>query len=319
MSGIILTAVGDVLVDRAEPRTALEGVRPILAAADLSFGNFEGVLSDSAAVPGAARSSVVPPGNGAGLAGFHVMSLANNHSMDAGAAGLSDTIDVLAAQGVRAVGAGSDLADALAPATIVSGRIRIAFIAVTAVLQHGAEARRATAGVAPLRAEDALFAAYPGVRCPGVAPRVVSILDEGDWERLEAAIGQAKDSADVVAVSAHWGDHTRPWVLTDHERLCAELIIEAGADLVLGHHQHMMRGTDFIAGKPVFYGLGHIAFDYPRYGAELASYGIDLAELSESELTDLFGEYGIYPRPEHPAFPFHPLARRTGVAVLRGR
>lgn len=316
MSGVFLAAVGDVLVDRAEPQLALEGVRPILTAADLTFGNFEGVLSDSAVVPGASSSSVVPPHNGGGLTGFDVMSLANNHSMDAGAGGLSDTIDVLAEHGVRIVGAGSDLAAALAPVTIASGGIRVAFLAVTAVLQHGAEARRATPGLAPLRAEDAYLPPYPGVRCPGVAPRIVSILDEGDWERLEAAIGQAKDSADVVAVSAHWGDHTRPWVLTDHERLCAELIIEAGADVVLGHHQHMMRGVDFIGGKPVLYGLGHIAFDYPRYSAELTSYGIDVADLSESELTELFGEYGIYPRPEHPAFPFHPLARRTGVAVL---
>lgn len=62
----------------------------------------------------------------------------------------------------------------------------------------------------------------------------------------------------------------------------------------------------------ILYGLGHIAFDYPRYGEELASYGIDVSDLSESELTELFGEYGIYPRPEQPAFPFHPLARRAG-------
>lgn len=316
MSGVFMAAMGDVLVDRAEPRLALEGVRPIMAAADLVFGNFEGVLSDSPAVPGASRSSVVPPHNGAGLAGFDVVSLANNHSMDAGAGGLSDTVDVLARHGVQVVGAGSDLAGALAPVTITSGGIRIAFLAVTAVLQHGAEARRATPGVAPLRAEDAYLPMYPGVRCPGVAPRIVSILDEGDWERLEAAIGQAKESADVVVVSAHWGDHTRPWALTDHERLCAELIIEAGADVVLGHHQHMMRGVDFIGGKPILYGLGHIAFDYPRYGEELTSYGIDVSDLGASELTELFGEYGIYPRPEQPAFPFHSLARRTGVAVL---
>jgi poly-gamma-glutamate synthesis protein (capsule biosynthesis protein) len=145
---------------------------------------------------------------------------------------------------------------------------------------------------------------------------VVSILNEDDWAAVAAAIGRAKSTGAVVAVSVHWGDHTRPWVLTDHERLCAELIADAGADVVLGHHQHILRGMDYVAGVPVWYGLGHAVFDQPRMGAELAAYGLDVTALSAAQLEATFGEYGIYPRPEHPAFPFHPLARMTSVAVL---
>jgi poly-gamma-glutamate synthesis protein (capsule biosynthesis protein) len=317
MNAVVLAAVGDVLVDRADPEGALAGVHPVLAAADVVFGNFEGVLSDThTVVPGASRAAVVPPGNAAGLDVFDVLSLANNHAMDAGGGGLADTVRALAGQGVRTVGAGPNLGDALTPVIVGRGGLRIAFLAVSAVLQHGAEARQAVPGVAPLRAEDAYFPIHPGISCPGVAPRIVSILNEADWDLLAAAIGQARQQADVVVVSAHWGDHTQPWVLTDHERLCAELIVGAGADAVVGHHQHIMRAVDFIDGKPVLYGLGHIVFDYPRLGEELASYGFDLAGLSAAQLAAAFGEYGIYPRPGHPAFPFHSLARRTGVAVL---
>ena len=83
--------MGDVLVDRPDPGTALAGVHSLLNSADVSFGNFEGVLSAThAVVPGGSRAAVVSPGNVSGLTGFDVMSLANNHSMDAGAGGLAD-------------------------------------------------------------------------------------------------------------------------------------------------------------------------------------------------------------------------------------
>jgi poly-gamma-glutamate capsule biosynthesis protein CapA/YwtB (metallophosphatase superfamily) len=317
MGRVLLAAVGDVLVDRPDPDAALAGIRPILDAADVVFGNFEGVLTDvHTVIPGASHASVVPSSNASPLAVFDVMSLANNHSMDAGRGGLADTMAALAGQDVRTAGAGPRLVDALAPVIVERNGLRIAFLAVSAVLQHGAEARYGVPGVAPLRAEDAYFPVHAGISCPGVAPRVVSILNETDWEQLAVAIARAGQDADVVVVSAHWGDHTQPWVLTDHERLCAELIINGGAHLVLGHHQHMLRAVEFLDGKPVFYGLGHIVFDYPRLTEELASYGFDVAGHTADQLAVAFGEYGIYPRPEHPAFPFHPLARRTGVAVV---
>ena len=176
------------------------------------------------------------------------------------------------------------LADALRPVVVEHGGLRIAVVAVTAVLQHGAEAGPQTPGVAPLRADDCYLSPYPGGCAPGLAPRVLSVLNESDWEAVAAAVGQARDLADLVVVSAHWGDHTRPYVLTDHERLCAELLAEAGASLVLGHHHHMPRGVEVIAGTPVFFGLSHIAFDGPYYPGDQESLhrrtGVAVAELS---------------------------------------
>jgi poly-gamma-glutamate synthesis protein (capsule biosynthesis protein) len=316
MDRLCLAAVGDVFVERQDARSALAGIRPLLDAADVVFGNFEGVLTDkNVVIPGASSASVAATAHAAGLAGFDVMSLANNHAMDAGHGGLVDTAAALSEHGIQTVGAGANLAEALRPVVVEHRQLKLAVIAVTAVLQHGAEARRGAPGVAPLRADDCYQPPYPGVRCPGVPPRVISILDEGDWDAVAAAIESAKEAATLVAVSVHWGDHTRPWVLTDHERLCAELIADAGADLILGHHQHILRGMDFVSGVPVWFGLGHAAFDLPRLGDELANNGLDTTALSAGQLAVLFGEYGIYPRSAHPSFPFHPIARRTVVAV----
>ncbi len=312
-----VVAVGDVLVNRMNPSGALTGIRPLLDAADVTFGNLEGVFTDLLpVVPGALASSLVGTHNARGLAGLRVVSLANNHAMDAGRPGLTSTLQVLSDEGIAATGAGPTLADALRPAVLEHDGLRVAFLAVTAVLQHGAEARVGTPGVAPLRAEDCYLPPYQGVCTPGVPPRVVSILNEADWAATEAAVGRARDLADLVVVSVHWGDHTRPWLLTDHERLCAELLVEAGATLVLGHHQHMLRGVEVIGATPVFFGLSHVTMDYPGFTAELADYGIQVTGMSPAQLTAAFGEHGIYPRADHPDFPFPPEARRTGVAVI---
>lgn len=317
MDSMTLAAVGDVLVNRPDPQAALAGIAPVLAAADATFGNFEGVLTDDLpVVPGGTASALIPTRNAAGLAGLDVVSLANNHAMDAGRLGLTDTVETLGRHGIGTAGAGPTLADALRPAVLDAGDLRIAVVAVTAVLQHGAEARPGTPGVAPLRADDCYLPPYPGGCAPGLPARVLSVLSEPDWEAVAAAVAGASTGADVVVASVHWGDHTRPWVLTDHERLCAELLAEAGANLILGHHQHMLRGVEVIGATPVFFGLGHIVFDFPGYVAELESFGLPVTQASAAQLAAMFGEYGIYPRPDQPAFPFPPLARHTGVAVV---
>lgn len=317
MAVTTLAAVGDVLVDRARPERALQGVAPVLEAADLVFGNFEGVLTDRhPPLPGMTASTVVATVNAAPLSVFDVMSVANNHAMDAGRGGLDDTLVTLRARGVEPVGAGASLAEALAPAVVRVGGIRVAVVACTSVLPVNTQAGPAAPGVAPLRAEDSYAAPLPGHVCPGLPAKVVSVLDEGDWARVEKAVARARARADLVVVSVHWGDHTRPWVLTDHERLCAELLAGAGADLVLGHHQHLFKGARFVDGTPVFHGLGHIVFDMPRFPDDLRALGVDVDRAAPHELAEVFGEYGFYPRPGSPDFPFHPSARITAVAIV---
>src|SRR6185437_5417015 len=180
-----LLAVGDILVNRPDPETALAGIRPLLDAADIAFGNFEGVLTDSHPVtPGGWAPSLTGTRNAQALTGLDVVSLANNHAMDAGSPGLADTMQALTSVGIEPIGAGSTLADALRPVLLERGELRVAVVAATAVLQHGAEAGDETPGVAPLRADDCYLSPYPGGCAPGLAPRVLSVLNEADWAAL---------------------------------------------------------------------------------------------------------------------------------------
>jgi hypothetical protein len=310
LTRFVIAAVGDVFVDRAEPAGALSGIAPLLEAADVTFANFEGVLTDRhAPVPGAGDASIGASAQAAPLGLFDVLSLANNHALDAGHGGLADTIEALEG---AVVGAGPTLATASRPAVVG----RVAFVAATAVFPLGAEAQPGAPGIAPLRVEDYYAAPFPGMHTPGVPPQVVSIVAEEDWNRLAAAVDEAHAAADVVVASVHWGDHTRPWVLTDAERTCAQLLVEAGADIVLGHHQHLPRGVELLDGKPVFYGLGHAVFDQPRLGDEFRRRGIDLESMDDDERAAAFGEWAVYPRRASPSFPFHPLYRRSVAAVV---
>lgn len=112
MNTVTIVAVGDVLIDRDEPTQALDGVAGLLAEADLAFGNLEGVLSDlHSATPGSAQATIVPTTNAKALKVFDVMSVANNHSMDAGYGGLHETTEALRHQGIMPVGAGDSLAE----------------------------------------------------------------------------------------------------------------------------------------------------------------------------------------------------------------
>jgi Bacterial capsule synthesis protein PGA_cap len=313
LTPLTIAAVGDVFVDRPEPAGALSGIAPLLEASDVTFANFEGVVTGRhGPVPGASDASIVPPAQGEPLRVFDVLSLANNHALDAGHGGLADTIEALTAGGAAVVGAGPTLAAASRP--VVAGRV--AFVAAASVFPIGTEAHVGAPGIAPLKVEDYYAAPFPGMYTPGVPPQVVSVVDEEDWNRLAAAVEEARAAADLVVASVHWGDHTRPWVLTDAERTCAQLLVDAGADVVLGHHHHLPRGVELLDGKPVFCGLGHAVFDQPRLGDEFRRRGIDLDAMDDDECTAAFGEWAVYPRRASPSFPFHPLYRRSVAAVV---
>jgi poly-gamma-glutamate synthesis protein (capsule biosynthesis protein) len=308
-----LGAVGDVFVNRPDPHNAFRGCSDLLLKLDLVFGNCEGAYTDSPHFAPSAGWRVVSPlasGRGLGEAGFDVMALANNHILDAGHKGLHDTKSLLEAQGIATIGAGADIAEAMAPAIVERHGIRIGFQSFASVYQAGYEARTSTPGLAPMRVHSHYFIpdwdAYGKVE-PGVPPQVRTIPLPEDLQRMEAAIADLRRRADVVVVSNHWGRAGLPAVLTDYERMLGHASIDAGADVVLGHHHHFLRGIEIYRGKPIFYGLGHFVFDLPGLGDAL----------TEQEIRKLheMGEYAIYPREGYPLSPFHPDARMTMIAT----
>jgi hypothetical protein len=306
-------AVGDVFVNRPDPENAFHASADCLGKFDLVFGNCEGAYTDAPHFAPSAGWRVVAPtacGRSLGKSGFDVMALANNHILDAGHEGLRDTRMLLEAQGIRTVGAGGDLDEALAPAIVERHGHRIGLLSFASVYQAGYEARKGTPGLAPVRVHSHYFIpdwdAYGKVE-PGVPPEVRTVPWPEDLQQMQAAIRGLRNEVDVIIVSHHWGRAGRPAVLTDYERILGRASIEAGADIVLGHHHHFMRGIEIFDGKPIFYGLGHFVFDLPGLEAALTAH--EIARLHE------MGEYAIYPREGYPLSPFHPDARMTMIAT----
>lgn len=307
---LILGLVGDLLVDRDDPPEVFAQVQGVLDGVDLLFGNLEGPYTDDPHAPPSAPIQVLPPARNLDVyaqCGFDVLSLANNHIVDGGHQALLDTRRRLLEQGVAACGAGRDLAEARAPALVQAGGLEIAFLAYASIFPSGYEARSTVPGVAPMRAHTLYLPAYENYHAPGIDPKIKTLAYDEDLEHLREDLAGARQQADLVVASFHWGDFMKPFHLTDHERRTAHFCIDEGADLVAGHHHHVLRGMEWHAGKPILYGLGHFVFD--------------LRTEIPPELIEMLGGaaedpnyYGVAPRPGWPLLPLHPESRMTLLA-----
>lgn len=242
-----LAAVGDVMLSRKVAKTSHSHgdfcysflkVAPILRRATLAFANLESPLSDQGQQLNMFRAD---PGFLVGLhyAGIDLVSLANNHIMDYGTVAFLDTMERLTAQRVYYVGAGSDLTKARQGRLFNLGGVKVGFLAYTQV-GPGFTYTRVPQHWA---ATDEL---------PGVVPARVDYLRE-DIVRL-------KQSADLIIVSFHWGQEY-VHLPTAEQQLLGRTALAAGADLVLGHHPHVIQGLAFGEEGIIAYSLGNFIFD----------------------------------------------------------
>jgi poly-gamma-glutamate capsule biosynthesis protein CapA/YwtB (metallophosphatase superfamily) len=304
---LTVCAVGDVMVNREEPTTAFELARPVFDAADVTFGNCESTYAEQGSRNPAARGEVrAHPNNVEGLrdAGFDVMSFANNHHLDAGYDAFLRTLDVLHEHGIATCGAGPDLATAREPAIVERNGTLLAFLGYSSILFPGYEASSKAPGCAPLRVHT--YYRQIEIEQPGSHPHIATVPDEGDVRALKEDIENAKRQADIVVFTPHWGIHFTPVVVAPYERELARIAIEAGADIVLGHHQHILKGVDVYAGKFIFHGLGNFVMDVHMEA--------HAGRASLQEMQDQYPEYAVSYRSDYPTYPFHPLARRTVIA-----
>jgi poly-gamma-glutamate capsule biosynthesis protein CapA/YwtB (metallophosphatase superfamily) len=313
VTDVLIGLAGDLLIDRERPEEALADVRELLAAPDILFGNLEASFTDD---PHAAPSAGIPVIPGAknldafSRAGFSILSMANNHILDAGHAAMLENRARLRAQGVKTCGAGENLEDARKPAILDARGVRIAFLAYASVFPMGYEARSNMPGLAPLRAYDLYRPSVDNYHVPGTPPLMRTVPDEHDLAAIGVDIAQAKREADLVFASFHWGDFLRPYHLTDHETRTAKWCIDQGVDMVIGHHHHALRGMEWYRGKPILYGLGHFVFDLRLTISEEIK--VRFAELAKD------GEnYSVFPRKGWPLLPLHPDTRMTLLAWVR--
>ncbi len=244
------------------------GVFEIFAATDLVFVNLECPLTARGAPADKHVAFRSDPALAHDLraAGIDVVTLANNHMFDYGLEGMNDTLTALSGAGVAAVGAGRDLAAALAPAVLSAGGTRVAFLGVATTLPVGSGAAPDRPGIAPVRVTTSYIPDGTGLdETPGIAPFVETRAWPADVEAVTSAVRAAKRTADTCVVGIHWGvPHgfvaQFQDLLAAYQRPLAKALVEAGADVIVGHHPHMLHGIEVIDGRPVFYSLGNFLF-----------------------------------------------------------
>ncbi len=238
---IVITAVGDImLAGKWVPFLRKKGydypfnsVRKELAASDINLANLESPIAEGGveysekqfrfrAEPQAAKSIRA--------AGFNLVTLANNHSMDFGGEALAETLHHLNNNGIAWIGAGINLSEARKMVLYTIKGKKIAFL-----------------GYSLTRPVEF----YAGRDRPGTAP---------GYEKLVTAdITNARRQADYVIVSFHWGREASDSV-QPYQRTAAHKAIEAGADVIIGHHPHVLQGVERYRNGLIFYSLGNFTF-----------------------------------------------------------
>lgn len=255
VSQVRLVAVGDIMMHSDVKKAARQSpdqqdsgftslwadVLPVLKDSDIAFGNLETPVAPSSGKPGAPFQFNAPEGLPQALraSGFTVLSTANNHAFDQGPKGVKETLDRLKSAGLMAVGSGETEATAERPVILEKNGIKFAFIAFTDIFNVDLNRKATEPWVRPL-----------------------------DLESAKAAIRSARSQADVVVVSLHWGNEYQHEP-TQRQREIAGGLVEAGADLILASHPHVLQPIEQVeaGGRKaiVAFSLGNFIANQDRF------------------------------------------------------
>ncbi|BAV52931.1 capsule synthesis CapA-like protein (plasmid) [Mesorhizobium loti] len=328
--GFTLVAVGDLIVSRPLTKgnhPGFDDIVKILGDADATFGNMETLIFDirsfkgspQAEYGGAYHISVPELGPDLRSMGFNLMSRANNHSLDWGVEGMSETSRVLDENSIVHAGVGENLSQAGAARFLETTRGRVALVSLAttfmpmsracdpvgeALGRPGVNALRLTRNITlpsdvleyVRRVRDVL----PGYAAGGSDPSRVVLLGETfkigdkpsfsyeanprDVADILRNVRRGKQFSDFCIVTNH--GHEPDWSElvsqepADYEQSFARRMIDAGADAYIGHGPHLLRGIEIYKGRPVFYSLGNFLFD----------------DLRTPVGADMFDAYGKDPR-----------------------
>jgi len=282
-----LVAAGDVMLGdhakralkQASADYPFEAVLPLLKNADIVLANLEGPLARKSAREARNYSYKVNPLLAAALARARigVLTLANNHALDCGREGVLETLEALASAGAGAIGAGADRRGAHRPLIRQAGPWRVG-----------------------------LLGYYWNERCAATDDLPGAAM--GTPEALAADIGALRDRVDRVVVTYHWGVpyYVEP---SPENRARARLAVDCGADVVIGHHPHIVQPFEIYRGCPIFYSVGNFTFGSRNSHAE----GLLVAVRFEAALTTVYA-YPLYVKNRDPRVRFQPKVLRGAGA-----
>lgn len=226
-------AVGAVIKKSGDWRYPFLETAEFLKSADLTFGNLEGPISSRGTNMGSIYSFRADPKVVEGIvyAGFDVLSIANNHIWDYGKVAFTDTIGILESAGVSPVGGGDNYDKAHEPIIKVVGDTKVAYLAYTNLIPSAIASKEAVPAVVFLDLETA-------------------VLD----------VKSAKNISDIVVVSLHWGEEYKS-AANNYQKSIGHTLIENGANLIIGHHPHVVQELEKYRNGFIAYSLGNFVFD----------------------------------------------------------
>ena len=266
---LMLSAIGDVFLggtihtlvdgtteewDEQLGTTAFDRVLPYFHDSDVNFCNLEAALSNrgnpQSGKPGSLIRSYPSMVEALKKGRIDFVSLANNHISDYGWDAVSDTMEILNKNGIGYSGAGKNIEEARKPALVKKGGLTVGLLSYTANVNVplGFQATRVKPGLAPIRIS------------PFFSP---DHTNQEDIEALQEDVKKWRDSVDFLVLSFHWGvSDTGTHTIALHQKTIAHHAIDAGADLILGHHPHALQGIEIYRNKPICYSLGHFVFAF---------------------------------------------------------
>ena len=235
-------SAGDALTKRGAEGSFDEEALSIMRDADLFVVNNEFAFTSRGTAVSKQYNFRTDPKNAQILKdmGADLVTLGNNHTYDYGEEGLLDTLDTLKAAGVTYIGAGKDLEEASAPAVYTIGGFRISLV----------------------NAESILFNSNPPAQCalegkPGT-------FDCYRPEMLFEAVRKAKAESDYCIAVLHWGSEGKS-TPNEKQLTLSRGAAEAGADLIIGGHPHVLQTIGRVGAVPVVYSLGNYLFHSGTY------------------------------------------------------
>ena len=292
---ISVVAVGDLLLGgSATEKVNREGftypflkTKDLIQQADIAMANLEAPLTDRGEQhPDKKYTFRVPPSAATDLkqAGFDLMTLANNHIGDYGEQGVLDTLVALEDIGLGISGAGRNLKEARTPFVAEIDGQKLAFLSFSNTFPKSFYAKKDKPGTAP-----------------------------GYYQYVARDIGKARRQHDYVIVSFHWGGE-RMNDPKDYQMELGRLAIDSGADVVIGHHPHVLQGAERYKEGVIYYSLGNYAFgSYSEAAitAGMARVWFEGGKLSKAEILPL----NVFNLDVH--FQPHPLADEAADAFAQ--
>jgi poly-gamma-glutamate capsule biosynthesis protein CapA/YwtB (metallophosphatase superfamily) len=305
-------AVGDIVLQQPNPEKYFAPSREITRSADLAIGHIE--LPHTTSTETAAITVPSPPAEPEALgamadAGFTVGTTAGNHAFDLGTQGVLDTVRHAGRHGIITTGTGANVEHASAPVITSCGEISVGVLSYNCVgpRESWATSRKAGAAFVKVITHYELDDANPGN-----PPTIYTFCDMTSLKAMKEQVAALAGQVDVTIVAFHKGIGHTPAAIADYEFEVARAAVDAGADVVIGHHAHIMRGIENYRGVPIFHGLGNyvtvtdaLTPDPSNDSEELRAWARRRREL-----------YGFEPDPNMPAYPFHPESRNTAIAVF---